>query len=85
MSLQKLKKPSCSFFFWHPPVCQDYKSENGCTIGRKCFFRHIEAEEKPSKKSKEGGAKGLDALLKDSTILIRERWSRRLVILNGCG
>ena len=40
-----------------------YKSENGCTYGRTCFFRHVEAEEKPSKKSKKGGAKGSVALL----------------------
>ena len=35
--------------------------------GRKCFFRHVEAEEKPSKKSKKDGAKGSVALLKEST------------------
>ena len=34
------------------------------------FFRHIEAEEKPSKKSKKGSAKGSVALLKDSTQLV---------------
>ena len=34
-----------------------------------CFFRHVEAEEKPSKKSKKGGAKGTVALLKESTQL----------------
>ena len=42
------KKPSCKI--WHPPVCQNYMSE---THGRKCFFRHVEADEadeKPSKK-----------------------------------
>ena len=31
------------------------------------FFRHVEAEEKPSKKSKKGGAKGSGASLKEST------------------
>ena len=50
------QNPSCKL--GHPPVCQDYKSETGCRYGRKCFFRHVEAEEKPSKKSKKGGAKG---------------------------
>ena len=53
---------SCNY--WHPPVCQDYKSETGCMYGNKCFFRHVEAEEKPSKKSKKGGAKGSVALLR---------------------
>ena len=56
--------------FWHPLVCQNYKSKTGCTFGRTCFFRHVEAEEKPSKKSKKGGAKGSVALLKDSTQLV---------------
>ena len=31
-------------------------------FGRTCFFRHVEAEEKPSKLSKKGGAKGTVAL-----------------------
>ena len=35
--------------------------------GRKCFLRHVEADEKPSKKSKKGGAKGAVAFLKEST------------------
>ena len=34
--------------------------------GRKCLFRHVEAE-KPSKNSKKGGTKGSVALLKEST------------------
>ena len=32
----------------------------------KCHFRHVELEEKPSKKSKNGRAKGSVALLKES-------------------
>ena len=52
------KKETPSSSLWHPPVCQNYKSETGCKFGRTCFFRHVEAEEKPNKKSKEGGAKG---------------------------
>ena len=44
-------------------------SEKGCVFGDKCRFRHVEAEEKPSKKSKRGGAKGLVAFLKESTQL----------------
>ena len=59
---RKCYYPSCNY--WHPPVCQDYKSETGCTYGNKCFFRHVEAEEKPSNKSKKGGAKGSVALLR---------------------
>ena len=59
--------PSCSS--WYPPVCQNYKSEKGCMYGDICHFRHVEAEEKPSKKSKKGGAKGSIALLKESTQL----------------
>ena len=38
----------------------------GCIYGNKCFFRHVEAEEKPSKKSKKGGLTGSVALLKES-------------------
>ena len=60
-------------------VFQKYKSETGCINGRKCFFRHVEAEEKPSKKSKKSGVKGSLALVEESTqlgcvsmILIRE-------------
>ena len=56
--------PSC--VFWHPSVCQNCKSKTRCTFGNKGFFRHVEAEEKPSKKSKKGGARGSVALLKES-------------------
>ena len=68
-------------FFFKKPVYQNYRSESGCTCGDKCRFRHLEAEGKPSRKSKKGGAKGSVALLKESTqlgcvvylkILIRE-------------
>ena len=58
------KNLSCKF--WHPPLCQNYNSEEGCTYGDKCRFRHVEAEEKPSKKSKKGGAKGSVAISKES-------------------
>ena len=59
--------PSCGC--WRPVVCPNYKSKNGCTFGNKCFFRHVEAEQKPSKESKKGGAKGSLASLKESTQL----------------
>ena len=65
--VKKKKKPSCKN--WHPPVCQNCKSATGCKYGRTCFFRHVEAEEKPSKKSKKGGVKESVALLKESTQL----------------
>ena len=58
------KKPSCKF--WHPPVCQNYKSEKGCVCGNKCHFRHVEAEGKANKGSKKGGAKGSVAILKET-------------------
>ena len=38
-----------SWKFWHPPVCQNYKSEKGCIFGDKCHFRHVETEGKPNK------------------------------------
>ena len=41
------KNPSCKF--WHPSVCQNYKSEKGCVYGDTCHFRHIEAEGNPAK------------------------------------
>ena len=50
----------------HPPVCQNYKSKTRCRLGNNTHFRHVEAKEKPSKKSKKGGAKGSVALLKES-------------------
>ena len=59
--------PSCSC--WHLPVCQNYKSEKECVHNDKCHFRHVEADEKPSKKSNKGGAKGSVALLKESILL----------------
>ena len=41
-------------------------SEKGCIDGDKFHFRHVEAEGKPNKKSKKGGAKGSVAILKES-------------------
>ena len=38
----------------------------GCIYDNDCCSRHFEAEEKPSKKSKKGGAKGSVALLMES-------------------
>ena len=49
--------------------CENYKSETGCMYGKRCHFRHVEAEETPSKKSKNGVAKGSVALFKESSQL----------------
>ena len=43
---------------WHLLVCHNYISESGCSCDDKCRYRHVEAEEKLSKKSKKGGVKG---------------------------
>ena len=64
----KCKNPSCKF--WDPPVCQNHKSERGCIYGDKFHFRHVEAEGKPSKRSKKGGAKGSGSILKESIQLV---------------
>ena len=58
-----VKKSSC--IFGHPPVCHNYKYETGYIYGKTCLFRHVEADEKPSKQSKKGGAKGAVAILKE--------------------
>ena len=44
-------------------------SQKGCENGDTCHFRHVEAEGKPNKRSKKGGAKGTVATLKESTQL----------------
>ena len=59
-----LKNQSCKF--WHPPVCLNCKSEQGCVHGDKCHFRHVEAEGKPNKRSNKGGPKGSVAMSKES-------------------
>ena len=61
------KNPSCKF--WHLPVCQNYRSQKGCTYGGQCHFRHVEAEEKHNKRSNGGGANRSVAILKESTQL----------------
>ena len=55
--------PSCDN--WHPPGCQNYRSETGCICGKKCRFRQVAAEEKPCKKPKKGGATGSLAIVKE--------------------
>ena len=34
--------PCCNF--WHPPECQQYKTQSGCKFGEKCLFRHKEVD-----------------------------------------
>ena len=51
------------------PCVKTTSQKKGCTHGKKCFFRHFEAEEKPDRRSKKGGAKGKVSLLKESTQL----------------
>ena len=46
-------------------MCLNYKPEKDCAHGDKCHFRHVEADGKPNKKSKKGGAKGSVAILKE--------------------
>ena len=59
----KCTNSSCNC--WHPPVCNNYKSEAGCAYGSKCRFSHVEADGQPSKKSEKSGCKGSVALLKE--------------------
>ena len=44
--------PSCDY--WHPPVCQNYKSDSGCKFGDKCMIRHDETESQSSKRRRGG-------------------------------
>ena len=44
---------------------ENYKSVKECIHGKKCFFRHVETQEKPNKRSKKGGAKGSVAIWKE--------------------
>ena len=60
----KCANASCNL--WHPPVCCNYKSESGCPCGDKRRFRHVEADKRPSTKSKKSGGKGSVSLLKES-------------------
>ena len=51
------KNPSCKF--WHPHVCQNYKSEKGCSKGRQMPLPDmLRQKESPTKRSKKGCAKG---------------------------
>ena len=51
---------------WHPPICQNYKTESGCTFGENCIFRHNEVDSQPNKKPNKSGGKGSVALLSES-------------------
>ena len=69
----KCTNPSCDY--WHPPVCQNYKSVSGCEFGGQYLFRHTghfkhtETGGQPSKKSKKSDGEGSVALLTESVQL----------------
>ena len=67
---QKKKKSSCGFR--HPPVCLTFKSEIGCSYGKRCLYRHVDAEEKPSKRSKKEGTQGAVAILDPKKSILRK-------------
>ena len=46
-----------------PCRCQNYKSKTGRTFGNKCYFRHVEADEKPRNKSKKSGNERISCLM----------------------
>ena len=77
--------PSCDH--WHPPVCQNYKFETGCSCVINCRCRHVEAEEKPHKKPKTCGAEGSVASLKESFQLgcVSQNSNPRISILRKAG
>ena len=56
----------------HPPVCVNYKSEIGCSYGKRCQKRHVDAEEKPSKRSKKNGTQGAVAILDPKKSILRK-------------
>ena len=65
--LCELHDSSCDS--WHPPVCQNYKSQSDCKFGEKCSFLHSKFDRHPNKRPKKGGGKGSVALLKNATQL----------------
>ena len=48
--------PSCDS--WHPPACQNYKSESECEVCKTCVFMHKEVVSHPSKNAMKSGGKG---------------------------
>ena len=40
--------------YWHPPECQFYETESGCTSWDKFLFPHHKVDEQPNKKSPKG-------------------------------
>ena len=57
----KCNKSPCGYR--HPPVCVCYMSEIGCSYGKRCQYRHFDAEEKHSKRSKKEGTQGVVTIL----------------------
>ena len=68
----KCNRSSCGFR--HPPVCVNYKSEIGCSYGKRCQYRHVDAEEKPSKRSKKESTQGAVAILDSKEVYSMESW-----------
>ena len=52
--------------YWHPPVCQNYKTESGCKLGEKCVFSDKEVDSLLNQKATKSGGKGSDASSKNS-------------------
>ena len=68
-------------------MCQNYKSQSGCTFGDKCLFRNLEVDRQPNSKSKKSGGKGSVALLKESIQLgcVSPDYSSKKSILRKLG
>ena len=62
----RCKRSSCDYR--HSPVCCDYMSGNRCIHGSNCLYQHVDAEEKPSKKSKKESTQGAIAILKEKKV-----------------
>ena len=40
--------------YWHPPVCQFFKTKSGCKFGAECSFPHWTVDPQSNKKPKKG-------------------------------
>ena len=49
-------------------MCRDYKSESRRINVNNCLFRHVDGEEKPSKRSKSESTQGALAILKEKKV-----------------
>ena len=62
--VENVKYQSCNY--WHPHVCENTSLRQDASVATNANFRHVETEERPSNKSKTGGAKGSVAFLRGS-------------------